>query len=107
MQTVDLKTVLQEKEVLQIELQNTKAIVGTINVQKSSLEDQIKTLKEKLDQNSITDPNLTLASELGNLSVKELELKKVQEEVEETKQDILDKDKLLAESSVEKENLKR
>ena len=106
-QTVELKIVLQEKEVLQTELQNTKVIVGTIKDQKSSLEDQIKTLKEKVDQTSITDPSLTLAYELGNLPAKELELKKVQEEMEEAKKGILDKDKLLAESSAHKENLKR
>ena len=34
---------------------------------------------------SITDPTLTLSSKLRNLSVKELELKKVQEELEEAK----------------------
>ena len=88
-------------------MQNTKAIVGTIKDQKSALEDQIKTLKEKVDEMSITDPSITMASELGNLSVKELELKKVQDELEEAKQDILDKDKLLVESSADKENLKR
>ena len=36
-QTMELKTVLQEKEVLQTELQNTKAIVGTIRDEKDSL----------------------------------------------------------------------
>ena len=56
---------------------------------------------------SIANPSITLASELDNLSVKELELKKVQEELEEAKQDILEKGKLLAKSSVEKENLQR
>lgn len=69
-QTAELKTFLQEKEVLQIELHNTKAIVGTIKDQKSVLEDQIKDLKEKVDIISIADPSITLASELGNLSVK-------------------------------------
>ena len=38
-QTIELKTILQEKEVLQNELQNTKAIVGTIKDQKNALED--------------------------------------------------------------------
>ena len=56
---------------------------------------------------SIADPSITLAFELGNLSVKELELKKVEEEIGEAKHDILDKDKLLAERSAEKENLQR
>ena len=52
---------------------------------------------------SIVDPSITLASELGNLSVKELEPKKVQEELEEAKHDILNKHNLLA----KKENLQR
>ena len=56
---------------------------------------------------SIVDPGITLAFELGNLSVKELELKKLQDEIEEAKQDILEKEKLLADSSVEKENIQR
>lgn len=88
-------------------MHNTKAIVGTIKDQKSALENQIKTLKEKVNQMTIIDPSLTLASELGNLSVKEIELKKVQGELEEAKKHILDKDKLLVESSTDKENLKR
>ena len=46
-QTMELKTVFQEKEVLHTELQNTKAIVGTIKDQKSALVDQIKIFKEK------------------------------------------------------------
>ena len=36
-QTMELKIVLQEKEVLQTELQNTKAIVGTIKDEKVAL----------------------------------------------------------------------
>ena len=106
-QTVDLKTILQEKEVLQIELQSTKAIVGTIKDQKNALEDQVKDLKEKVDQLCIIHSSLTLALDLGNLLVKELELRKVQEDLQKSKKDILDKDKLLVESSVDKQNLKR
>ena len=41
------------------------------------------------------DPNFSLTSELGNLSVKEVKFNKIQEELETTKQDIVDKDKLL------------
>ena len=74
---------------------------------KRVLKDQIKDLKEKVDQMSIADPSITLASKVGNLLVKELELKKVQEELEEAKQDILDKCKLLVESFAEKDNLRR
>ena len=77
-QTMELKTLLQEKEVLQTELQNTKAIVGTIRDEKDSLEDQIKALKEKVDNMIIVDPSLSLAYELGSLSIKELELKNTQ-----------------------------
>ena len=77
-QTMELKIVLQEKEVLQAELQNTKAIVGTIRDEKVSLEDQIKALKEKVDKMTIVDPNLSLASELGSLSIKKLKLKNAQ-----------------------------
>ena len=48
-----------------------------------------------------------MAIELGNLSVKELELSKIQEELQKEKQDVLDKYKLLTECSTDKENLKR
>ena len=56
---------------------------------------------------STVDPSISLASKLGSLYVKELELKKVQDELEEAKQSLLDKDKLLVESSTKKENLQR
>ena len=46
-QTLELKTVLQENEVLQTELQNTKAIAGMIKDHNSTLEDQVKILKKK------------------------------------------------------------
>lgn len=66
-----------------------------------------KQLKEKVHQLYISYPILTLAIKLGNLSIKDLELKKVQEELQKAKQDISNKDKLWAESSADKENLKR
>ena len=106
-QTIELKIVLQEKEVLQTELKNKKAIVGTIKDEKSSLEDEIKSLKDKVDKMSIADPNISLAFELGSLYVKELELKKVQHELEEAEHSLLNKYKLLDDSSREKENLWR
>ena len=92
---------------MQTELQNTKTIVRTIKDEKDSLEDQIKALKGKVDKLTIVHPSLSLAYELGSLSVKELELKNAQEELEEAKQSLLNKDKLLAESSTENENLRR
>ena len=107
LQIMELKIVLQEKEVLQTELQNTKAIVRTIKDEKVALKDQIKALKEKVDKITIVDPSISLASELGILSIKELELKNAQEELEEVKQSMLDKTKLLAKSSTENENLRK
>ena len=56
---------------------------------------------------TIVDPSLSLASELGSLFVKELELKNAQEELEEVKKSMLDKTKLLTESSTENENLQK
>lgn len=106
-QTIEHKTILQEKEVLQIELQNTKAIVGTIRDEKVALEDQIKALKEEVDNMTIVDPSLSLASELGSLYVKDLELKNAQEEIAAVKKTLADKIKLLTESSTENENLRR
>ena len=106
-QIVELKTILQEKEVLQNEIQNTKAIVGIIKDHKNALEDQVKILKVKVDQLSIFDPSLTLVIELWNFSVKEIELRKIQEELQKAKQEILDKDKLITEILVDKENLER
>ena len=106
-QTIELKTILQEKEVLQTGLQNTKAIVGTIRDEKVALEDQIKALKKKVDNMTIVDPSLSLASELVSLSVKELELKNAQEELAEVMKTLADKIKLLTETSIENENLIR
>lgn len=106
-QTIELKIVLQKKEVLQTEFQNTKAIVGTIRDENSSLEDQIKALEEKVDNMTIVDPSLSLAWELGSLLVKELELKNEQEELSEVKKTLADKIKILIETSTENENLRR
>ena len=39
---------------------------------------------------SSSDPNFSLASELGNLLVKEVEFNKIQEELETSKKDIVD-----------------
>lgn len=45
-QTVALEKVIQEKETLESELQNTKSIVGTFKDRNEELEKQIQTLKE-------------------------------------------------------------
>ena len=62
-------------------MQNTKAVVGTIKDQKEILENQVKLLKDKLEQFSLFDPNFSLVTEIGELSVKDLECKKVKEEL--------------------------
>ena len=90
-QTIELKTVLQEKEDLQIELQNTKAILGTIKDEKEALEYQIKKLNEKFDNMTTVDSSISLASELGSSLVKELELKSTKDELAETKKVLADK----------------
>ena len=106
-QTTKLKIVLQEKHVLEDELQNTEGVVGTIKDQKEMLENQVKILKDKVDQMSLSDPNFFIVIEIGELSVKDLEYKKVKEELEKVKQDFIDKDMLLSYSLAKKESLKR
>ena len=106
-QRTEMKSILQEKEVLENELQNTKPVVGSIKDQKEMLENQVKLLKDKVDQLSLSDPNFSLVTKIGELSVKDLEFKKVQEELEKVKQDVIDKDKFLLDSLAEKETLKR
>jgi len=53
------------------------------------------------------ESKLSLASELGSLSVKELELKNAQEELEEMKKTLTYKIKILKETSTKNENLRR
>ena len=105
--TFELKTVLQEKEDLQTKLQNTKAIVGTIKDEKAILEDQIKKLNEKFDNMTTIDSSISLALELGSLSVKELELKNTQDELVETKKTLEDKVRVLTETTTKNENLRK
>lgn len=58
-QIVELKAVLQEKEVLQTELKNTKEIVGTITAEKPSLEGKIKKLNEIFNNMTIVDSSIS------------------------------------------------
>ena len=44
-QTTKLETILQEKKILENELQNTKATIGTFKTQNQELEQQIQSLK--------------------------------------------------------------
>ena len=47
-QIVELKIVLQEKDSLENELQNTRAMVGTFDTWKEELEYQIQSLKSQV-----------------------------------------------------------
>ena len=103
-QTIELKTILPD---LQTKLQNTKAIVGTIKDEKAVLEDQIKKSNEKFDNMTTVDSSITLALELGSLSVKELELKNTQDELAETKGILADKVKIVTETTTKNKNLRK
>ena len=61
-ETAELKIVLQEKQTLEYELQDTKAIVGTFQNQNEELENQIQILKNEVEQLSLTDPNFSIAN---------------------------------------------
>ena len=69
------------------------------------MEEQIKLLQEKVDQGSSVDPSFTLASELGSLSVKDVELKKAQNEILLIRKEVQDKDLLLQDATTEKTKL--
>ena len=72
-ETSELKTVMEEKKSLQKQLIDSQANYTVCNNQKLLLEEQIKLLQEKVDQGSSADPSSALASELGSLSVKDVE----------------------------------
>ena len=104
-ETTKLKVVLQEKQALETKLQDNKAIVGTFQNHKEVLESQIQILKNEIEQLSLTDPNFSIANELGKLLVKDMEVKTLQEHLAKAKQDALDKDKLLQENLANQESL--
>jgi hypothetical protein len=80
-QTSELQTVMEEKVSLQKQLIDSQANYVVCNSQKLLLEEKIKILQEKVNQGSSTDPSFVLASELGSLSVKDVELKKAHDEI--------------------------
>ena len=104
-QTSKLKTVMEEKESLQKQLIDGQDNYAVCNNQKLLLEEQIKLLQEKVDQGSSVDPSFTLASELGSLSVKDVELKKAQDEILLIRKQVQDKDLLLQDAIAEKTRL--
>ena len=80
-------------------------MLGTIHGQKEELEYQIQLLKGQVENMSLADPSFSIASELGELLVTNLELRNVQDELDQAKQDILVKDILLKEILVAQELL--
>ena len=107
METIELKIILEEKKNMESELQDTKYIVGIIHSQKQELEQQIQLLKVQGENMSLTNPSFSIASELGELSVTNLDLRNLQDELEKAKQDILENDNLLKESLAAQEVLTR
>ena len=71
------------------------------------MEEQIKLLKEKIDQGSSTDPSFALASELDNLFVKDIELKKALDELHLVRKQVQDKEALLKDDTTEKNGLQK
>lgn len=82
-------------------------MVGTFKTQKEELEHHIQSLKTQVEQLSLVDPNFSLVSELGKVPVKDLEFKKLQEDLNKVKQDLQEKGKSLEQSSAENEFLRR
>ena len=80
--------VLEENENLQAELQNAKAMVGTMQIQKEEMEQEIQLLKSQVEKLSLADPTFSIASELGELGVTNLELGKLHEELDQNKQNV-------------------
>ena len=104
-QTYELKIVMEEKDSLQKQLIDSQANFVFCNNQKLLLEEQVKLLKEKIDQGSLANPSFVLASELGNLSVKHIELKKAQDELLLVRKQVQDKEALLKDATAKKTGL--
>ena len=72
-------------------------MVGTMQIQKEEMEQEIQLLKSQVKKLSLADPTFSIASELGELTVSNLELSKLQEELGQIKQKLEDKDNQLKE----------
>ena len=70
---------------METKLQDAKSIVGTFQNQKEVLESQIHSLKKEIEQRSLTYPNFSITNELGKLSIKDMEVKTLQEDLEKCK----------------------
>ena len=96
---------MEEKDSLQKQLIDSQANFSSCNNQKLLLEEQVKLLKEKIDQGSSVDPSFSLASELGNLSIKDIELKKAQDELHLVRKQVQDKEALLKDATTKNTRL--
>ena len=68
-ETTKMKVVLEEKKNIETELQNAKAMVGTMQIQKEEMEQEIQILKSQVEKLSLADPTFSIASKLGELTV--------------------------------------
>ena len=73
-------------------------MVGTIQSQKEELEEEIQLLKGQVEKLSLVDPTFFLSFELGELTITNLELINLQEELDQIKQNLVEKDNQLKES---------
>ena len=96
---------MEEKDSLQKQLIDKQANFASCNNQRLLLEEHVKILKEKIDKGSSIDNSFSLASELGNLSVKDVELKKAQYELHSVKKQVQENEALLKDAIVEKTRL--
>ena len=71
------------------------------------MEKQIQTLKEQVKHLSLFEPNFYLVTELGKLTVQDLEMKKLQESLDKAKQEMQEKYKALEQSLAKNESLKQ
>ena len=67
-------------------------MVGTMQIQKEEMEHEIQLLKSQVEKQYLADPTFSIASELGELTVSNLELSKLQEDLDQIKQKLEDKD---------------
>ena len=66
-------------------------ILGTFRTQKDELEQQIHNLKEQVEHLSMANRDFSLVSELAELSMSDVEFKKLQDDLNKEKQDIEEK----------------
>ena len=76
---------IQQKEMFESELRNTKSIAGMFKAYNEEMEKKMQTLKDQVEKLSLSNPNFSLVIELGKLTVQDLDMKKVQESLDKAK----------------------